>query len=873
MELEAACKAIDELKFSMEKLTAEYKAKSDIYECLKVVHDENLRKFKEYKMETDRQALELNLKLEEIDLTKNMYEDLKSRFHEKESVVKCLASANDKLKSSSAEKLQKLESQNMELASAFDVANDKVENQAKIISEHNMEIAGLRSRLVDSKKKCSELEAKIQGTKELNARQEVMLGLEQENQKVAGELKWKKEQFKHLEEAYEKHKGQFKTCKKEWEVERSSMVDTINSLEVKLESHIRIAEDLGSRMQLLNEDLAREETRRKMLEIQVSEFRVSYENVVAECENVRFKFEILAEKRDIEIAELRNMLASKDGLLKEMTICNTQLQQEKDELQASLKEFQVAQINEAGAAVSLKSLRQKFRNLELAHKDCLANLKTEEVGWSIRIENLERDLNESLCKLDFKEKSVCELQCKLEDSHSSMMQLKLKYEEMSVMLMIFQSAVSESGIKSLNYANEIGLELKYWKTIAEDANKFKLDTTTEIKRLQDECKYAKREIEVKVLDKIRLEADFQKEKLNYAKEAELKDNNIESLQKEICVKLRLEADLVKEKLKFAQEIELKDRKIENLQKEIGSKLSSVTDFDMDKLSFAQEIKFKNRKIEDLEKEIEHHKKFIRQSNIVALVKPTAILAFGENYQFCKEILASHILDNVEKEFRGVVIEELEEEHGILKLKLQEEKKQSSDLMECLAKLEEEILASHILDNVEKEFRGVVIEELEEEHGILKLKLQEETKQSYDSIECLVKLEEEMESEKLNRNTKLARLGGDFEQMQSIVSDLENQIDELKIRSKETQESYNLFMSEKEDQIAELCGMIGSFYTNNEALTKWAKHLTRNLEDTKLYNGELHNFSVNQMDECNNLRYKASQERSPLKEINGHVSQL
>ncbi|KAJ1384212.1 Aluminum-activated malate transporter [Sesbania bispinosa] len=46
--------------------------------------------------------------------------------------------------------------------------------------------------------------------------------------------------FKHLEEAYEKLQGQFKSSKKEWEMEKSTLLDDISSMQIKLDSQIRI---------------------------------------------------------------------------------------------------------------------------------------------------------------------------------------------------------------------------------------------------------------------------------------------------------------------------------------------------------------------------------------------------------------------------------------------------------------------------------------------------------------------------------------------------------------------------------------------------------------------------------------------------------
>ena len=78
----------------------------------------------------------------------------------------------------------------------LDEANEKKINQDQTISVHKQETKGLKNR-PSVQKKCSKAEKKANAPKELKER------YEDENQNVQHQLKWKNEQFRHLEEAHD----------------------------------------------------------------------------------------------------------------------------------------------------------------------------------------------------------------------------------------------------------------------------------------------------------------------------------------------------------------------------------------------------------------------------------------------------------------------------------------------------------------------------------------------------------------------------------------------------------------------------------------------------------------------------------------------
>ncbi|CAL0331548.1 unnamed protein product [Lupinus luteus] len=104
---------------------------------------------------------------------------------------------------------------------------------------------------------------------------------------LSEQLKWKEEHFIHQEEAHEKLRDHFVSGKDEWELENSTLLDEICSLQIKLESQVRISQHLQHQLQTL----AHEESQRKCLEVDVSDSKVLYDNVSNECQDARSELE------------------------------------------------------------------------------------------------------------------------------------------------------------------------------------------------------------------------------------------------------------------------------------------------------------------------------------------------------------------------------------------------------------------------------------------------------------------------------------------------------------------------------------------------------------------------------------------------------
>ncbi|XVF17362.1 hypothetical protein REPUB_Repub10bG0114600 [Reevesia pubescens] len=460
MAMEKVYEELDEVKVENEKLRADFKSKTELCEHLKKVQNEQATKIQEASSKIEKQEQQLLEKEEEVSVVKQANEDLKSSLNEKESILKHLNAANDKLRAERDENTQKWEQENRRLVLALDEANEKSIDQEQRINVLKAEIEGLKAHLSVSQKKCSEAEKKAKNPKELRERDDLLVKVEEDKRKVEDQLKWKKEQFKHLEEAHDKLRDQFKLSKKEWEKEKSTLLDEISSLQTRLDSQIRITADLQNRLPMCNQALAHEETRRKYLEVEISEFKTRFENIFSECQDAKSQLDCLNSQRDNEVATLRHLLGTKESFSKEMEYRAGKLEQENQELLTSLKELREARIQEAGSFSSLSKLKNKLKSVEQMHKECTANLTAKEAEWNSQREEMTRKLNDYSSQLESKDAALKVLEMELEGYLSSAVQLKLQNEEISVMLLLLKSGISEAQLKLANEEAELGLHEK-----------------------------------------------------------------------------------------------------------------------------------------------------------------------------------------------------------------------------------------------------------------------------------------------------------------------------------------------------------------------------------------------------------------------------
>jgi chromosome segregation ATPase len=428
--MEEMRKELGDRRAEVESLAAELRAKSD---RLKHATADQDAKLHEARAEAERRAWEA---------ASEQCGQLTSRLTEKEQALRQLCVAHEKLKGTLREKTEELEAGKRELVAALENSENKRQEQETTLRARDGEIARLRGLLSEKERKCSDAEQQAWASREVMMRDDMLVKLEEEKAAVEGKLKWKTEQFRHLEDALKKVQDDFEAAKREWGSDRSNLVDRIIALETELDSKTRIAEDFRSRLEMCSQALSREEGRRKRVQAEMSELRHLYGNVVSEFEEARSTIESLTAKRDGEIAALRGTLAEKGVILKEMGYSKAHLEQENEDLRSSLKEYQEAQIGGADAVVSLKDLREKFRALEHTHRSCTAKLRDKESEWRIQMEKLGSDLDGCLSKLDSRDILVSELQDELQHSNRSLEQQTLESWEASVLLAVLQSKLN-----------------------------------------------------------------------------------------------------------------------------------------------------------------------------------------------------------------------------------------------------------------------------------------------------------------------------------------------------------------------------------------------------------------------------------------------
>ncbi|KAK4753197.1 hypothetical protein SAY87_021995 [Trapa incisa] len=441
------CQELDEAKIEIEKLKAGCTSKAEQNENLKRVCSEHLSKLQEASSRLERNERELNEREGEISMLKQMCEEVKHNLDEKDLIVKRLNAANDKLRADFSTRSQKLEEENRSLALAIEEANLKCEDQEgkiKTLKEENDNLTGL---LDLSRKKNSEAEQRANAPKELRDRDSVICNLEEEVRKLEDGLKWKNEQFKHLEEAHVKLRDRYQNEKKEWESEKSTLLNQILSLQESLDSQIRVSEDLKKKLEMCNGALAHEEGRRKSLEVQLSEFK---EFNILHMEGDEMMLQL--HKRDEEVAFLRHSLGMRETDYKEVQLRASQLETENRELLSMLKELREEQIN--GGENSLAKLRKRLSTVEQMHRDCSSNLRTKEVEWSAKVEKLMADLEECRSELDYKENKLDMVNKELGTLESLLMELMVQNEESYMMLLVLKLGISEAQIKMQGQVTE-----------------------------------------------------------------------------------------------------------------------------------------------------------------------------------------------------------------------------------------------------------------------------------------------------------------------------------------------------------------------------------------------------------------------------------
>ena len=750
--MDRAYEELHDAKAEIEKLKAEYKSKAELCENLKKAHNEQLIKLQEASLKIEKQSQELNDKTQEISEVKQMCEELKCSFNEKESIIKRLSAANDKHRADYDGKCLKWEKENRDLMLALDEANEKIMDQEQSIRAHKEEIEGLKGCLSVSQKKCSEAEKKAKASKELSVRDDMLLNLEDENRKLKDQLKWKKEHFAHLEEAHEKLRNQFRASKKEWEQEKSSLFDEICSLQTSLDSQTRISEDLKNKLQMCNQALAHEESRRKYLEVQVSEFQTRFENAFTECQDAKSVLDCLTTDRDNEISALRHSLGTKETIYKEMKYQARKLEQENKELRISLRELQEAQIQESGAPSSLAKLRNKLKSLEQMHRECTPNLKAKEAELSSQLEKLGAELNDCRTELENKDTAIKELMMEFEGCQSLAMQLKLENEELKL-------GISEAQLEKL------GAELNDCRSELENKDAAIKELMMELENKDAAIKELMMEFEGCQSLAMQLKLENEELKLGIS-EAQLKlanekaEMNVRDKEREENIALLMKqlemanAALSEAQLKLAKEkagLVVSDKEREDnvslLMKQLEMKNAALVRAQIDIREEREKAESLLRKVESLEVIEEQQLLMQKELESYREMKNTALIRAQTDIIEERE-KAESLLRRVES------LEFIEEQQLIMQKELERYREMLEESSRCQLLLKEQVLQ---IESSSKEKLTEVCEALERANTELAEKICEEN---------------EIEFELQNWKSIAERLKGELEENHEVRKELE-----------------------------------------------------------------------------------------------------
>ena len=925
--MEGIYKELDEVKAEMVKLKAECQIKSELSESLKRAHNEQLLKYQEAKQHIEKQAQELNSKSEEISEARQIHEDLKSSLHEKEISLRHFSSVNEKLQADCGQKLQKLDGENRELVLALNEVTARSKELEQNVCASHKEIEGLKSLLMVAERKCFEVEQRAQKAKEVRQRDDVILKLEEENRDVRDQLKWKNEQFKHLEEAHKRLQDLFQLSKEEWERGKSALLEEISSLQTSLDSQTRILEGLQTRLEMCNQALALEESRRKFLEVQVSELNSRFNNVFSQCDEENSKIQNLIVPRDEEIGRLRNSLGRKETLVKEMEFRIVHLEQDNQELGESLKEFREAQIRNAGANSSLTKLRNKLRGLEQVHSNCSTNLKAKESKLGFQIEKMSKEIDSYKSKLEGKEKQIEELQMELESCHSA---IEVLNEEIPIACMVLKSEFSEAYYEIFNAKAEMKLHSKEKEDINSplteqlavnksysDLQKDNEELTSLRRRVKSlECMLAAKEDELQQHKKLlkessecqlclkeqvlQMESALQNEerdvfgaleKANHELvekscevsrvEYELQKwkSNAESLKacfdenQETCK--QMETSLI-EQAKLSQTVKNEKESllcivkeqvniIKGLQQEIVSLAAMKEAFEQEKDSILLIAEEKDSFIENLQKDITFLKQesMRREAESAVLARQAAEKAFEQERGRLLQIMNDK--DQRIKDLR------------VLAISLEQDMK--STVISCFQEATEKQVEIYVLGeaiknaeyliNVEIEEKNKVIANLETEACNLRQKLAFEEESFLHSKRQAEQLQELLEANKFETE----KLMDEQRKMEGIVEELDWEKGILLQDSKKLlAERQNLLV-----HIQEICDEIGEFSSEDVKLMKILGRISQNSEEetggamSLVMHSELCDSTQENAESFDSGTTKKPEvggdERSPLKEVN------
>ncbi|CAM8921959.1 unnamed protein product [Rhodiola kirilowii] len=697
-------------------------------------------------------------------------------------------------------------------SSSSEDESEKGTDHEETINSLMEEIKELKHRLEESEKKCFAAE-KLFELKQ-NDDDDEDLKMDEENRRVKEQLKWKMEQFKHLEEAHEKLKDEFLTSRKDWEDARSELVDEVSELKTRVESQTRISNELQTRLEMCGEALEHEESKIKTLEAELAESKAFYEKSFDECQEAKSELENLMLHRDEEIATLKSSLAEKEAMCKEYEYMSRKIEQENQELLASVKELQEAQIQRASSSSSpslstlakakaklrnaaqkhkareaewsckveklakelemknvvINELSSKLEDLEKAHMNCCSDLKIKDDQLSSQLDLMTETLSKFKSELEAKDGIISELMVELEECHALIMQLKVENEETCIKLSGYQKGFAELEMKMESQKAEIE------KLYNEKEGQMLMGLSEKERNLE------KQSLEMEMESDLKAQRDALHEELERHKAMVMEISENERYLKEQC--LEMECDLKDRMQDVCEALERADVELAEARCK-----ESETEFELQSWkSLAEQLEFSLMESQQMRKQVEHS----------LLEEVEAEEKLKQEIDYANQMLEEkeRIIHDLHKQIvsLGVRIRTRETDTG---LALVEKDKMLQEIQIELGSLQ---------DEMRRESEDYVDEKPDSEDGIIQL-IQDKGHRIEHLIERLDSLEENFEStlnsfsvelekkdaeiswileawEKIATAEKLAKL--ELEENEQMIAELDEEIRDIeqKLESQE-----------------------------------------------------------------------------------------
>lgn len=593
------------------------------------------------------------------------------------------------------------------------------------------------------KKLKAELRGKKRSYKNLKRSHDVQVNQIQEAiskvEKLEQELLQKADEFIYADQIHECHNSnfslverqeqhgtndqlkQFKPCTKECESEKSTLLDEISFLKSKLDSHIKVSQDLQHQLHMCKQLLAHEESQRKSIEVEVLDLKL--------------KSEGLNSQKDKDIEDLRKAFKIQEVYYKESKYSNEKLEQENQQLRKSLRELQESQ--DARASYSISMLRSNLRGLQKTHRECVKIFKARQVEWSFQLEQMSDNIDNYRYALEVKAATIEKLKKELECSQSFNIEMMLLNEEMFVMLLVLKEGISEHKELQNSQRNEHNIH----KDMLEESTKCKtkMDLKEQLFEVYNALDKPNIELDDRTCEISEMEFELQMWK-SFVKSLknDLEENRVmrKALENSLLAQVDFNVRLKQKIDSLEHKLEEEENKINYLQlhlfvleqalKERDTKASEPEQFRREFDSVVIE-KCNVERTNEFEKEIPIKGKNMAKNELMKYVTSlkkefiSSLIPFNSQLtekhaeiiqvqEVCDKITEAEALAIIEFEEKKLMIEELEDDINDMenKLKLQEENLSQLKLLACDIEMEidaKQLKIKQLNDHLENKLRG------------------------------------------------------------------------------------------------------------------------------------------------------------------------